>query len=56
LLENLKTVSVTLSSDQINRLNEASKIELGFPHDFFNEDGVRLNNFGGFYEQVEKRS
>ena len=56
LTENMKTIAVTLSSDQINRLNEASKIELGFPHDFFNEDGVRLNNFGGFYDLVEKRS
>ena len=56
LTENMKTSAVTLSSDQINRLNEASKIELGFPHDFFNEDGVRLNNFGGFYDLVEKRS
>jgi hypothetical protein len=56
LIENLQTISVHYSADQINRLNEASKFELGFPHDFFNEDGVRTNNFGGFYEQVEKRS
>ncbi len=56
LMENLQTISVSLSDDQISRLNEVSKIELGFPHDFFNEDGVRTNNFGGFYEQVEKRS
>ena len=54
--DNLGSLDVDLSPDQLKRLDDISKIELGFPHDFFNEDGVRLNNFGGFYEQVEKRS
>ncbi len=55
LEDNLKVLDVHLSVAQINRLNEASKIELGFPNDFFNEEGVRNNNFGGFYDQIEKR-
>ncbi|RFZ81271.1 aldo/keto reductase [Mucilaginibacter terrenus] len=53
--DNLKTVDVSLSAEQINRLNEVSKIELGFPGDFFNEDAVKMNSFGGFYDKVEKR-
>jgi len=56
LEDNLKTVDVTLTNDHIQKLNDASAIELGFPGDFFREDGVKMNNFGGFYDRVEKRS
>ena len=55
LEDNLKTVDVTLSDDQLNRLDAASAIELGFPGEFFREEGVRTNTFGGFYDKVEKR-
>jgi len=55
LKDNLKTVDVTLSGDQLKRLSDASAIELGFPGDFFREEGVRTNTFGGFYDRVEKR-
>jgi len=55
LKDNLKTVDVTLSDDQLKRLNDASAIELGFPGDFFREEGVRSNTFGGFYDRVERR-
>jgi len=55
LIDNLNTVEVTLSDEQIKKLDDASKIELGFPGDFFNEDAVKLNSFGGFYDKVEKR-
>ena len=41
LHDNLKTVDVTLNDDQLKRLNDASAIELGFPGDFFREEGVR---------------
>nr|MBP7388826.1 aldo/keto reductase [Chitinophagales bacterium] len=40
ILDNLKCVDVTLSPAHISRLNSASAIEMGFPHDFFKEDGV----------------
>lgn len=54
--ENLETVHVLLSDDHLKRLDTASAIELGFPGEFYKEDGVRMNNFGGFYDKVEKRS
>lgn len=56
LAENLQTVDVTLSAEQLQRLDDASAIVMGFPNDFLNEDGVKQNNFGGFYERIEKRS
>jgi aryl-alcohol dehydrogenase-like predicted oxidoreductase len=55
LYENLRTTEVTLSQDHIKRLDEASAIDLGFPGKFFREEGVRLNNFGGFYDRIAKR-
>jgi len=53
--DNLKTIDVTLSDEQLKRLDEASAIQLGFPGDFFKEEAVRNNSFGGFYDRVEKR-
>jgi aryl-alcohol dehydrogenase-like predicted oxidoreductase len=56
LHDNLKTMDVTLNEDQLKRLDEVSAISLGFPGDFFREEAVRMNSFGGFYDSVEKRS
>ncbi len=56
LQDNLKTIDVRLNNEQLKRLDEVSAIPLGFPGDFFKEEGVRLNSFGGFWDRVEKRS
>jgi len=56
LEDNLRTVGVELSDAHLEKLNGASAIELGFPGDFFKEDGIKMNTFGGFYDRVEKRS
>jgi len=55
LEDNLKTIDVELSSEHLQKLSEVSAIELGFPGDFFKEEGVKTNNFGGFYDRIEKR-
>lgn len=55
LEDNLKTVDVNLSAEHLAKLDKASAIELGFPGDFFREEAVRTNTFGGFYDKVEKR-
>jgi aryl-alcohol dehydrogenase-like predicted oxidoreductase len=55
LKENLKASDLILSSDHLARLDHISKISLGFPGDFFNEENVKLNSFGGFYNRVQKR-
>jgi aryl-alcohol dehydrogenase-like predicted oxidoreductase len=56
LQENLKTIDVTLTTEHLQKLDEVSSIDLGFPGEFFKEDAVRTNSFGGFYDRVEKRS
>ena len=53
--ENLEVVDVTLTPDQVRRLDEVSAIVMGFPNDFLNEDAVKQNNFGGFYDRIDKR-
>jgi len=55
LEENLKTVDITIAPEDMKRLDEVSAIDLGFPGNFYKEDGVRQNNFGGFYDRIEKR-
>ncbi len=55
LHDNLKMVDVVIPAEDLAKLNAASEIDLGFPGKFFKEDGVRQNNFGGFYDRIEKR-
>lgn len=55
LQDNLKTIELTLSPEHLKKLDEVSAIPLGFPGDFFKEEGVKTNSFGGFYDRVEKR-
>lgn len=55
LEENLQTIDLVLTEEQLKRLDKASSIPLGFPGDFYKEDGVRLGNYGGFYDKIEKR-
>jgi hypothetical protein len=44
-----------LNEEYLSRLNQASNIDLGFPGEFFKEDGVKLVTYGGFYDQIIKR-
>ncbi|MBE9586894.1 aldo/keto reductase [Mucilaginibacter sp. JRF] len=55
LEENLKVTDVVLTDAHLKALDGVSAIPLGFPGDFFNEDAVKTNSFGGFYDRVEKR-
>lgn len=41
LKDNLTCLDVELNQDQLNRLEQVSKIELGFPHDFIQGKGVQ---------------
>ena len=56
LQQNLKTIDLLIPGDDIEKLNGASAIDLGFPGKFFKEEGVRQNNFGGFYDRIIPRN
>ena len=47
LNDNLGCLDFSLTADQMQRLSAASKIELGFPHDFLASNEVRDLVTGG---------
>ncbi len=51
--DNLRSVQLTLSADQLRRLDEVSAVPLGFPHDFFARDPVRAIVFGGLRDRIK---
>jgi aryl-alcohol dehydrogenase-like predicted oxidoreductase len=51
--DNLASIEVTLSSEHLQRLDEVSQIELGFPHDFLQNDVIRDRLFGGTFNTIE---
>jgi aryl-alcohol dehydrogenase-like predicted oxidoreductase len=51
--DTLASVDVTLPDDQLGRLNGASAVELGFPHDFLARPTIRKILTGGTWEQVD---
>jgi aryl-alcohol dehydrogenase-like predicted oxidoreductase len=54
LEENLGALDVTLGDEQLARLNEASAIELGFPHDFIGRNAGALDYiYGGALDQID---
>ncbi len=52
LRDNLASLDNPLTPEQIARLDEASAIELGFPHDFLASNEVRDLVFGGTYHRI----
>lgn len=51
--DNLASLNVTLSAEHLQRLNEVSQIELGFPHDFLQSDMIRDRLFGGTFSTID---
>ena len=52
LNDNLACTEFDLSEDHMRRLNEVSKIELGFPHEFLAADFIRNVMYGGTYDSI----
>jgi aryl-alcohol dehydrogenase-like predicted oxidoreductase len=53
LQDNIASLGVKLSADQLATLDNASRIELGFPHDFFQKELVRTISSGGYYDLID---
>ncbi|MEH1888585.1 MAG: aldo/keto reductase [Nostoc sp.] len=51
--DNLASLDVSLSPEHLQRLDEVSQIELGFPHDFLQNDVIRDRLFGGTFDTIE---
>ena len=52
LHDNLASFGLTLAADQLKALDEASQIELGFPHDIYAREMVRDLIYGGLRDQI----
>jgi aryl-alcohol dehydrogenase-like predicted oxidoreductase len=52
LQDNLASFDLTLSSDQVKTLDEASWIELGFPYDLYTKELPRTFMYGGMRDQI----
>ncbi|HEY2459649.1 MAG TPA: aldo/keto reductase [Candidatus Acidoferrum sp.] len=52
LQDNLASLELNLSSEQLKTLDEASQVELGFPHDFYNKEMVRALASGGMRDSL----
>lgn len=52
LKDNLNCINVKLNKEHLNKLEHASKIKLGFPHDFINSDGVKNIVYGGYKDKL----
>jgi aryl-alcohol dehydrogenase-like predicted oxidoreductase len=52
LRDNLGSIDVQLTDDQMNTLNEASKIDLGHPYNFLEIDMVRMLVSGGMFDRI----
>jgi aryl-alcohol dehydrogenase-like predicted oxidoreductase len=50
--DNLACLDLELTSEQMQRLNEISKIDLGFPHDFLNSEMIKDIIYGGTYSLI----
>ena len=53
LQDSLGCLSLKIPDELLAKLNEVSKIELGFPHEFLKSDGVKEEAFGGLYEKLD---
>jgi aryl-alcohol dehydrogenase-like predicted oxidoreductase len=50
--DNLASFDLALSADQVKTLDEASRIELGFPHELYEKAMVRAIRYGGMRDQI----
>ena len=46
-------MKVTLSAEHLARLDAASKIELGFPHDFLASGEIENIVYGGMFDKID---
>ena len=51
--DNLASIELKLDQSHLGRLDEVSRIELGFPHDFYNKEMVRTIVYGGLRDQID---
>jgi len=52
LQDNIASLTLSLTKEQLDLLDEASKVQLGFPHDFYANQMVRTFVYGGLRDRI----
>ncbi len=52
LQDNLASLELQLTPDEVSVLNEASAIDMGFPHDFYAHEMVKTIAYGGLRDKI----
>jgi aryl-alcohol dehydrogenase-like predicted oxidoreductase len=52
LEDNLASLELELTREQILTLDQASAIEMGFPHDFYENEMVKTFAYGGLRDKI----
>ena len=52
--DNMDCLEWTLDANQLQKLDEVSHIDLGFPMDFIHREGVRQFLHGGMFDRIQK--
>jgi aryl-alcohol dehydrogenase-like predicted oxidoreductase len=52
LQDNLASLDLELSAEQLKSLDGASRIELGFPHNIYEREMVRAVRYGGTWDRL----
>jgi aryl-alcohol dehydrogenase-like predicted oxidoreductase len=52
LQDNLASLELELTREQVAALDEASAIEMGFPHDFYENEMVNTLRYGGLRDKI----
>jgi aryl-alcohol dehydrogenase-like predicted oxidoreductase len=53
LKDNIECLKFSLNEEHMNKLDEASRIDLGFPHTFLDSSNIRDIIFGGTYDKID---
>jgi diketogulonate reductase-like aldo/keto reductase len=51
--QNVGCLDVTLSEEHLKRLDDISRIPLGFPHEFMQRDFFKDILYAGMYDQID---
>ncbi|MHC5540228.1 aldo/keto reductase, partial [Singulisphaera rosea] len=51
--DNLACLDLKLETSQVERLDSASRIELGFPHDFYAKEFPKAIIYGGLRDKLD---
>jgi aryl-alcohol dehydrogenase-like predicted oxidoreductase len=55
MAENLGCLNFRLGEEHMKRLNDVSRIERGFPHDFYELEMIRSLVYAGTYDRIDRR-